>query len=288
MTLVAESITFEEQAPPEEVVAVARRLPWRGVARWATRFGSVATVIALWQWISVSGVHLWVRIDRLPSPAQLAHRFGKQLHDPVYYQDIAQSLVRILSGFGLAAVVGIALGTLIARSRVAADVFQPLIEITRPIPAIAMVPVAILIFPKDEQGIVFITFAAAFFPIVVSTRHAVRTLPSVWEDAIRTMGGKRRHVLTHVVLPGSLPGIFGGLSVGMGVAWICVISAEMISGQFGIGYRTWTDYTIVDYPGVLVGMITIGVLGWLTSSMVELTGRLLTRWLPNAPRDGRR
>ena len=87
------------------------------------------------------------------------------------------------------------------------------------------------------------------------------------------------------MLPGSLPGVFGGLSVGMGVAWICVISAEMISGQFGIGYRTWTDYTIVDYPGVLVGMITIGLLGWVTSSAVELAGRLLTRWLPVTARD---
>ena len=70
-------------------------------------------------------------------------------------------------------------------------------------------------------------------------------------------------------------------SVGMGVAWICVISAEMLSGNFGVGYRTWQAYTIVDYPGVLVGMITIGVLGWLTSSAVELTGRRVTRWLPS-------
>ena len=245
-------------------------------------------MVALWQWSTTTGVHLWVRVDRLPSPADLTRRFDKQLHDPVYYQDVAQSLVRILSGFGIAALVGTALGILVARSRFAADVFQPLIEVARPIPAIAMVPVAILIFPKNEQGIVFITFAAAFFPIVVSTRHAVRALPTVWEDAIRTMGGKRRHVLNRVVLPGILPGVFSGLSVAMGVAWICVISAEMISGQFGIGYRTWTDYTIVDYPGVLVGMITIGVLGWVTSGAVELTGRLLTRWLPAPTRERQR
>ncbi|NUR67351.1 MAG: ABC transporter permease, partial [Streptomyces sp.] len=68
--------------------------------------------------------------------------------------------------------------------------------------------------------------------------------------------------------------------VGIGVSWICVISAEMISGQYGVGYRTWQDYTVVDYPGVFVGMVTIGVLGWLTSTAVELLGRRLTRWLP--------
>jgi NitT/TauT family transport system permease protein len=68
----------------------------------------------------------------------------------------------------------------------------------------------------------------------------------------------------------------------MGVAWICVISAEMISGNFGIGYRTWQAYTVVDYPGVLVGMITIALLGWLTASAVELLGRRVTSWLPRA------
>ena len=140
----------------------------------------------------------------------------------------------------------------------------------RPIPAIALVPVAILLFPTNEQGIVFITSTAAFFPILVSTRHAVRALPTVWEDALLTMGAGRRRVLSTVVLPGIVPGIFGGLSVGMGVAWICVISAEMISGDFGLGYRTWQAYTIVDYPHVLVGMLSIGAIGWLTSGCVEL------------------
>lgn len=284
MTLVAEPVVLDDANAAVEEIRPAR-IPWRWIARWATRFASLATVLALWQWSTTSGVHLWLRVDRLPSPAELARRFGHQLHDPVYYQDIEQSLVRITTGFGLAAVVGISLGVLIARSRVAADILQPLIEVARPIPAIALVPVAILIFPQNEQGIVFITFAAAFFPIVVSTRHAVRALPTMWEDAIRTMGGKRRHLLAHVVLPGILPGVFSGLSVAMGVAWICVISAEMISGQFGVGYRTWTAYTIVDYPGVMVGMITIGVLGWATSYAVELTGRLLTRWLPAEAKD---
>lgn len=94
------------------------------------------------------------------------------------------------------------------------------------------------------------------------------------------MGGGRWRILASVVLPGALPGIFGGLSVGIGVSWICVISAEMISGQYGVGYRTWQDYTVVNYAGVFVGMVTIGVLGWLTSTAVELLGRRLTRWLP--------
>ena len=155
----------------------------------------------------------------------------------------------------------------------------------RPIPAIALVPVAILLFPTNEQGIVFITATAAFFPILVSTRHAVRALP----DGV---GGRAAHhgrrpapgARLRGAARASCPGIFGGLSVGMGVAWICVISAEMISGDFGLGYRTWQAYTIVDYPGVLVGMLSIGAIGWLTSGCVELVGRRLTRWLASEQR----
>jgi NitT/TauT family transport system permease protein len=247
---------------------------------------SLLVVAGLWQVLTVTDARLWLRFDRLPTLDEIAAKAATQLATQTYYLDLLQSVVRILTGFGLAAVAGVGVGVLVARSPRTGDVLTPLLEAARPIPAIALVPVAILLFPADEQGIVFITFAAAFFPVMVSTRHAVRALPTLWEDAVRTLGGSRRHVLWNVVLPGILPGVFGGLSVGMGVSWICVISAEMISGEFGVGYRTWMSYTIVDYPAVIVGMITIGLLGWLTSAAVELVGRRVTRWLPRAEGSG--
>ncbi|MGZ4581838.1 MAG: ABC transporter permease [Nocardioidaceae bacterium] len=251
---------------------------------WAVRAGSLLALLGLWQLVTAHGVRLWLRFDRFPGPVEVAHAFGQELHTSQYYLDLAQSLIRILSGFGLAAVLGVGFGVAIARSRWAADLLQPVFEVLRPVPAIALVPVAILLFPTNEQGIVFITCTAAFFPILVSTRHAVRALPVVWEDALRTMGAGRRRLLTTVVLPGIVPGVFGGLSVGMGVSWICVISAEMISGDFGVGYRTWQAYTVLNYPGVLVGMVTIGIVGWVTSGCVELVGRRLTGWLTTEQR----
>ena len=263
---------------------VARRVGVRARLRWVVRIASVATAILVWQLLSANDVTFWLRFNRLPGPVEVFEAFRTQLESPLYYQDVAQSLVRILSGFAIASVLGIGLGVVLARSTWASDVLKPLLEIARPIPAIALVPVAILLFPTNEQGIVFITATAAFFPILVSTRHAVRALPTVWEDALMTMGASKLRVMRSVVLPGIVPGVFGGLSVGMGVAWICVISAEMISGDFGLGYRTWQAYTIVDYPHVLVGMLSIGAIGWLTSGCVELVGRRLTRWLSSEQR----
>ncbi|MER5463619.1 ABC transporter permease [Streptomyces sp. NPDC002668] len=248
--------------------------------RYALRALSLAAALGLWQLLTAFDVNVWLRFEQFPTVVDVAREFGERIGSGPYWQDLTDSLTRIVTGFALAAVAGVAIGTAVARSRLAADLLGPVLEVLRPIPAIALVPVAILLFPSNEQGIVFITFTAAFFPVMVSTRHAVRALTPVWEEAVLTMGGGRWRVLGSVVLPGALPGILGGLSVGIGVSWICVISAEMISGEYGVGYRTWQDYTVVDYPGVFVGMATIGVLGWLTSTAVELAGRRVTRWLP--------
>jgi NitT/TauT family transport system permease protein len=241
---------------------------------------SVAVAIGVWQLLTANNVRLWLRFDVLPTVTDIVAEFGRQFQKNQYFVDIAQSLIRILTGFGLAAVIGVIAGIGLGRCGLLAAIFGPLTELARPIPAIALVPVAILLFPSDESGIVFITFTASLFPVLVSTRHAVRALPTIWEDALRTLGASRTDVLVRVVFPGILPGVFSGLSVGMGVAWICLISAEMISGRLGIGYRTWQAYTIVDYPAVFVGMITIGILGFCTSGIVELAGRRITRWLP--------
>ncbi|WP_157102782.1 ABC transporter permease, partial [Nocardia vermiculata] len=213
------------------------------------RIASVVVALGAWQVLTANHIRIWVRFDTLPTVTQVVDRLGAQLQTGTYWLDLAQSLIRILTGFGLAAVLGVASGIALGRSRWFADILGPLTELARPIPAIAIVPVAILLFPSDESGIVFITFLAAYFPIMVSTRHAVHALPTIWEESVRTLGGSRWDVLLRVVLPGSLPGVFSGLSVGIGVAWICVVSAEMISGRLGVGYRTWQAYTIVDYPG---------------------------------------
>jgi NitT/TauT family transport system permease protein len=268
------------------------RTPVRsGTHRWPRRLGKVAlafvplaAAVLLWQVLTAAHVDMWLNFEKIPTPMQAFRSLEAQLATATYYQDLAASTQRILIGFGLAAVTGVGVGVAIGRSAVMRAALRPLIEVCRPIPAIALVPLAILLFPTSEQGIVFITYFAAFFPVAVNTIHAMRTLPKVWEDAARTMGASRLSLLANVVLPGALPGIFSGLSVAVGVAWICVISAEMISGQFGIGYYTWQAYGLLDYPGVVVGMLSIGVLGWFTAWIVERIGARVTRWLPRAAR----
>ena len=282
--VLAGPVTVGVATPTATAGPRGRRRPWRS---WAVRLTSVAVAIALWQLLTANHVRLWLRFDTLPTVTEIVGAFGRRVGAQEYWLDLGQSLIRILTGFALAALVGVVTGILLGRSTAVANVFGPLTELARPIPAIAIVPVAILLFPSDEAGIVFITFLAAYFPIMVSTRHAVRALPTIWEDSVRTLGGSRWDVLIRVVLPGIQPGVFGGLSVGIGVAWICVISAEMISGRLGVGYRTWQAYTVLAYPDVFVGIVTIGVLGFATSAAVEVIGRRATRWLPRGEGNAR-
>ena len=287
MTAPPAVLTIDVPAVAIPATSVAKAPRHRSWASWLVRIGSVLAAVALWQVLTANDVRVWLRFDTLPTVTEIVTAFGNRLGTQDYWLDLGQSLIRILSGFALAAVAGVVTGILLGRSRAFANVFGPLTELARPIPAIAIVPVAILLFPTDEAGIVFITFLAAYFPIMVSTRHAVRALPTLWEDSVRTLGGNRWDVISRVVLPGILPGVFGGLSVGIGVAWICVISAEMISGRLGVGYRTWQAYTVLAYPEVFVGIITIGVLGFVTSAAVEVIGRRVTRWLPRGEENAR-
>lgn len=249
---------------------------------WLMRGASLGAVVLAWHVLTANDVEAWVRFSKLPGPAEVVREASHEFTQGDLRSHVVASTWRIAEGFGLAALVGVLLGVAIGRSRTVRELLGPALEIVRPIPAIAWVPVAILLFPSGEQGIVFITFLAALFPIVVATRHAVAALPTVWEDAVRTMGGGRESLLWRVVLPGAMPGIFSGLSVAIGVAWICVVSAEMISGQAGVGYYTWMSYSLIDYAAVVVGMLTIGILGLASAAAVEYAGRRATSWLPRS------
>ena len=156
-------------------------------------------------------------------------------------------------------------------------VLTPL-ELLRPIPAVAWIPLAILMFATAEQSMIYITFIGAFFPILLSTIHGVQSLDKRLIFASMTLGAGPVAVFREVILPGALPSIVTGLSIGMGTSWFSLVTAEMISGQFGIGYYTWEAYTLQNYPDIVLGMILIGVLGMGSSALIKQIGNRLMPW----------
>src|SRR5260370_8881343 len=139
----------------------------------------------------------------------------------------------MLVGFFIAITVGVPLGLMIGKYRRIRDLFMPVIEILRPMPAIAWVPMSIMLWPNNEAAIVFITFIGAFFPILLNTVHGVHSMDGVLIRAGRCLGAAEVRLFWNIILPGSLPHIFTALAVRMGVRWVSLIAAKMIPAQFG-------------------------------------------------------
>ncbi|MDE2051232.1 MAG: ABC transporter permease [Gammaproteobacteria bacterium] len=246
--------------------------------RYVLRLGSVAAGVLAWHLLSTRGVDFILDFQNLPGPLQVWSVFAQLLHQHDFYVDIAYSLRRIGIAYLLATVLGVGIGALMGRSRLVQDLVTPYIEILRPIPAVAWIPLAILMLPTEESSIVFITFLGAFFPIVINTVAGVGQTPKNLVQAARSLGAGNAAILWHVVLPSALPAITAGLAVGMGVAWFSLLAGEMISGQYGIGYFTWNAYSLVQYPQIIVGMLCIGGLGTLSTHLVRLATQPLLRW----------
>jgi NitT/TauT family transport system permease protein len=261
----------------------------RGIVRWLSlQWGflraailaalSLMIFIAAWHVLTTYRINLYVRFVNVPSPEQVLERAARALHDPRFFTHVALSCRRILIGFALASLTAVPLGLLMGRFRLLREWIFPITEVLRPIPAIAWVPMSIMLWPTNEQSIVFITFLGAFFPILVNTLHGMTLVDPVLVRAAQCLGARETSIFKEVYFPAALPHVFTGLTVGMGVAWVSLIAAEMISGQFGIGYFTWEAYSLVQYPDIALGMICIGVLGLGSSAAIRGIGVLVMPW----------
>jgi NitT/TauT family transport system permease protein len=251
----------------------------RFVGRLAIRLLAVALCLLLWEFASRGNwVLLGMRFENVPAPSEVFDA-GKELaQSPKVVAHIRSSLARVFAGFGIAAVLAVLAGLAIGRFRLAADTLLPPLEVLRPIPAVAWIPLAILLWPTAESSMIFITFIGAFFPVLLATVHGVECVDRKLIQASRTLGAREAAIFREVIFPGALPAIVTGLSIGMGTSWFSLITAEMVSGQFGIGYFTWEAYTLQNYPAIVLGMAIIGVLGMASSAAITWFGRRLTPW----------
>ena len=248
------------------------------VARWAVRLSALLAGLACWHYASSTGLTLYVRFEQIPGPLKVGEALINQLQHVAFYLHIGASLQRIAISYSLAAGIGITLGLLMGRSRFIRDLIFPYVEILRPIPGVAWIPLAILLWPTEEGSIIYITFLGALFPIILNTLHGVEQTPEVLVRAAQSLGASRMCIFRHVVLPGALPSICAGLAIGMGVSWFSLLAGEIISGQYGIGYFTWNAYSIINPPDIIVGMLTIGLLGAATTALVHLITRPALAW----------
>ncbi len=252
---------------------------WRGIV-------ALVVAIAFWELCSRSKQWFGIQIPwigMVPPPSDVVKAWAKVVTELGYWQSWYLSINRVLAGFIAAQIVGIPFGLALAVNRYFRDIFFPPFEILRPIPPLAWVPASLIFWPTNEMSIAFVTFLGAFYTIVINVLGGARTINIQYLRAAQSMGATQWHLFWKIILPGTLPSIFTGAAVGMGITWEVVVAAEMISGGGtqsggGLGFFIWNSYMGGSMEQIVVGMISIGIAGYLCSSAIRYLGIAAMPW----------
>jgi NitT/TauT family transport system permease protein len=238
---------------------------------------SLLAILAVW----LLATTITGAFPNLPSPPEVVVALAEAAAGTAFWEEVVRSTFRVYLAFVIAAVVAIPLGLLIGRNEVFGDLTFPALEVLRPIPPIAWYPALTIILITPANIVRFIIFLAAFFPILLNTIEGVRGIDAEYPQAARSLGASSWQTLRHVVLPGALPSIYTGLINAMGLAWVSLVAAELLSSS-GLGYFIWNAFTAGAYPNIVVGMVTVGVLGYASSALIRRLGARGLPWLQTA------
>jgi NitT/TauT family transport system permease protein len=223
----------------------------------------------------------------MPSPGTVVASWWQWMFGPrselawysgTWFDYVYLSGMRVFIGFGIAAVTGILVGVLIGWFSLINDLLDPIVQGLRPIPMTAWLPFATFMFGIREGAAIFLIAMGAFFPIAVSCTTGAEQTPKNLVRAALMLGTPPRKLLLRVVLPSSLPYVFNGLRVGLGIAWVLVIVSEMLAVKGGIGYAMWTAYQFVRIDLIIAAMFTMGLLGLVSDRTLLSISRKLLRW----------
>ena len=232
-------------------------------------------LLSVWQ----AAVDLkWVKPILLPAPTTVAATFWSMVVSGELPKHLAISLWRVLEGFAIASVFGLMLGIGIGLSRRLDRMTDLTLQLIKPIPPISWIPLAILWFGIGEVGKIYIIFLGAFFPVLVNTIDGIRQTDHRYVELAEVLEISRARLIAQVILPSALPAIMTGLRVGLMVAWMCVVAAELIAASSGVGFLIMDARLLSQTDQVLVGMITIGAMGKLLDVILKRLELRIISW----------
>lgn len=214
----------------------------------------------------------------LPPPTEIASAIGVLARQGLLLPDIIASIRRVLFGFFVASSLGVSFGIAMGLSKKFFDLVKPILEIIRPIPPIAWIPIALLWFGFGDPPAFFLVAVGAFFPILTNSYFGVRSIEKSYIYAAYSLGVRGWLLFTDVIFPAALPSIMTGLKVGLGVGWICVITAELVGSQSGLGYMIQVSRAQLQMDNVLAGMVIIGLVGFVLSGIMVLFEWVFLPW----------
>lgn len=253
---------------------------WNFLRRLMIGILSVGVFIAIWYvvaWIDKEDVVIYphrVLVTLLSSFATPIPWRGFLMQ-----QEIVASLGRLLWGFALAFVIAVPLGLLIGYNWIASVASKPIIEVLRPIPPLAWLPIFIVVF-KNDIGPIMVVFLGIFFPLLLGVVFGVRSVPRELVEAARTLGANRPAIFQKVIFPSTVPYMMNGIYVGLGVGWMCIVAAEMIGvrgGGLGDLIRTAGDSG--NYDVMYAAMVMLGLFGFLTTEVARILSQEVREWM---------
>lgn len=232
-------------------------------------------LIVLWQLAIQAGLG-----DRrfVPAPSDIAERFYLLCVSGELPWDTVVTLWRIIAGFLLGSIPGVALGLAMAMWRSVRIVIDPLIAALFPIPKLALMPLILLAFGFGETSKIVVVAIGAFFPVIVNAYAGAANIEKIYIDVARNYGASPRIMFTRVVFFGALPLIFAGLRVALAISFIIATAVEFVASKSGIGYLIWSSWELLQVDAMFVGIVTIGILGVITSTLFIELERLVIPW----------
>jgi ABC-type nitrate/sulfonate/bicarbonate transport system permease component len=245
---------------------------------------SVAMFFAVWEGVTrINGVYVDLFNPILiPSPEEVVGVGIDMVRSGELLGHLRASLSRVVQGFLLAAALGVVWGVAVSRSRILSSLVEPIVEMFRPIPSLAFLPIFVLWFGIGEFAkIVFIMYAT-FFPIFTATALGVRQIDPVLVRAAATLGASKRNIFRYVVLPAASPSIIAGLRIGFGMSFFVIVAAEFIAADSGLGFLINDSRTFFNVPRMLLGAMVIGLIGFCFNIVLRRVERTVLRWQPSA------
>jgi NitT/TauT family transport system permease protein len=248
---------------------------WRSVARNIFPFMVVGLLWEIVAWTGMFPPRLF------PSLETVAHSFYALTVAGILPHHAIETLIRLLSGFALAGVFGVSIGILMGRSRLAEDIFLPLVSICAPIPGLAYAPLFLLWFGLgDFSSILLVGFVSAF-PVIFNSWTGVKAVKEIWVRSAQSMGADDRRMFTHVILPGALPYILTGLRLGLAQAWRVLVAVEMLAAvPWGLGWLIFGARKFLNTDAMLAGIVVIALIGLALEKLVfqKIENYTVVRW----------
>lgn len=236
---------------------------------------TIPAFLLVWQFASATGIF---NPALLPPPLEVARAFAGMTVSGELPRDVLVSLKRVIVGFILGSASGVLIGVLTGRSRFLANTFGQIIQILRPIPAVAVVPLAIVWFGIGEMSKYFLVYWGVFFPVWINTHLGVSNVEERYVWAAMSLGARKSRILYEVVIPSAAPIIVAGMRTGIAIAFVCLVAAEMSGAFGGVGYRIYASHMVFRVDKMLVGIISLGVLGAIADKSFTLMIAKLIPW----------